>query len=415
MQKNQIVSITILSLLFISGLLSLTSNVIACKVDDQEKSSDSNFSETVDTSCENFGFAKWRESNGQQYLFIYATDHYTLGKLLGQNLAPQILTMDYVLKQMIISYNLSLQEVLFLASIYNLYIPEENKQEMMGISDAIPLLSYEDILMQRIFLDLYYGILVPSMVGVDPGLAACTAITARNSKYRYSIGQTMDFGIYFKDTLSWVKYKIPGNYMSFMLFMGSAALPIGKSQKVSCTLNLVQTWKLAEFGIPTSIKAQIAFENSKSAENFLSLMCSSYCASWNYIVADHKTTITAETAPSIALKDIIVRGEFGVKTNTYTKEQLIIFLLNPYFSVARQAKAEELTQNKLNEDGKLSAEDIIHILSYYDGTDASITRYPSPADPTLTCTLAFYSTEGMRKGSFGLGNPKDNPAGKIPL
>ena len=360
------------------------------------------------------GFARWESSNGQAYLHINARNYYSLGYLTGKGLTNQILTMDAIIKSLISSYDFNLQEILYYAQIYDLFIPEEYKDEMQGMADAT-ILSYRDILLQIVFLDLYYGILIPTQIGID-GVGACTALVVKNTNWHVTIGQNMDFGLIFLPTLSYVKHTVMGKQAVFSLRMGASTLAIGKNKKVSSTLTLVQIWKMANFGTPTGIKARIAFENSKSASEFFKIMTSSYCASWNYIISDFKgTVIVSETLPNSFIVKNLKFGETAVRTNTYISEELKPFLIDPTYSVSRQMKAEELLKEKKESKWIVREKDFMTILSYYDGTVSSICRLPDPVDPSKICTEAFFVSSGVRRGYFGIGNPMQCSWGRIPI
>jgi hypothetical protein len=360
------------------------------------------------------GFAKWKSSNGQAYLLIKARDYYSLGYLTGKGLMNQILTMDAIIKSLISSYGFDLQEIIYYAQIYDLFIPMEYKDEMQGMADATTL-SYLDILLQVVFLDLYYGILIPAQIGIDD-VGACTALAIKNTKWHVTIGQNMDFGLPFLPTLAYVKHTVMGKQAVFSLRMGASTLAIGKNERVSSTLTLVQTCKMANFGTPTGIKARIAFENCKSASKFFEVMISSYCASWNYIVSDFKgDVIAAESLPdSIILKSLKFR-ETAVRTNTYISEELKVFLIDPTYSIPRQMKAEELLKARQESKWIVREKDLMTILCYHDGTNASICRFPDLADPTYVCTEAFFVSSGVRKGYFGIGNPIQSTWGRVPI
>ena len=360
------------------------------------------------------GFAQWRNSNGQAYLLINARDYYSLGYLTGKGLVNQISTMDVIIKSLISSYGFNLQEILYYAQIYDLFIPMEYKNEMQGMADVTSL-SYLEILLQVVFLDLYYGILIPAQIGID-GVGACTALAIKNTKWHATIGQNMDFGLLFLPTLAYVKYTVMGKQAVFSLRMGASTLAIGKNKRVSSTLTLVQAWKMANFGTPTGIKAQIAFENCKSASEFFEVMTTSYCASWNYIISDFKgNVIAAETLPDSAIAKSLKFGETAVRTNTYISGALKMFLIDPTYSIPRQMKAEELLKTKQESKWIVREKDLIDILCFHDGTDASICRFPNPVDPTYVCTEAFFVSSGVRKGYFGIGNPIQSTWGRIPI
>lgn len=414
MKKLRMFSISIITIILTSLILNTGLSVMACtdngSYSDTKINSDYRYPEF---SCIPFAYAEWRETNGQRYLNIIASDYYELGKKEGEYLKTEIIYMDFILKNLIISYNLSLPMILYYVGLYE--IPEDFKQESLGMAEKTGL-TYEEIILQRVFLDLYYGILQPSIIGIDlPKLAGCTAIAVKNSKRNSVIGQNIDFGYAFKPTLAWVKYKIFGRQTVFSLRMGASELPIGKSRIVSALVTLVQTWKIHQFGIPTGIKSRIAFETARNSQKFLEIMTTTYCCSWNYIISDIRgTTFGIETIIGTTITEELEKNDYGIRTNTYVSDELKQYLLNPAFSMNRQKKAVELTLEKI-QNRKVKIEDILEILSYNDGSDSSICRYPDPNDPTLTLTEAFFCTSGIRNGYFGIGNAKDNSWGRIPI
>lgn len=406
MKNIKVIGLVFVSFFFIGVFITSVSALTSNGLNSGQKSI------LLNSSCnqEKNSFAEWRGEH-QRYLYISAESYYDLGFLTGQYLISQIIAFDNIIDYFIYTLNLDLQNILYFANNYQ--IPESYKEEMHGIADATSL-TYEEVLLQVVFLDLYYGILIPLQIS-SGNIGACTAFAVKNRNSHFIHGQTMDFGLIFQPTLVWVRHKIIGKEEVFALRMGASTLAIGKSRKVSCTLNLVQTWKSGDFGIPTSIKCRIAFENCKNAPNFLSIMISSYCASWNYIISDKKGTIlTVETVPGISTINKVDKDNFAVKTNLYTTEQLKIFLVDPSYSLARQQKAEQLIQAKLTQKRNFRIQDGISIESYYDGSDASICRYPDPYEPLSIATLASFTTSFWKNGYFGIGTP-DNLLEKIPI
>ncbi|MFX1340120.1 MAG: hypothetical protein ACFFDK_16030, partial [Promethearchaeota archaeon] len=160
MKKINYVIFPIITILLATTLFGITTNAFAIENNTSKSSKPKeqkpNFVEeiSVKSSCL-CSYAKWKEDNGQKYLHIITANHYELGYLEGQNLANEIITMDYILKNLIASYNLDINQIIYLAYIYDQFIPEEYKTELTGIADAIPTLSYTDILLQVVFLDLY--------------------------------------------------------------------------------------------------------------------------------------------------------------------------------------------------------------------------------------------------------------------
>ncbi len=366
-----------------------------------------------------YGYARWVERREQSYLLAVASDYYTLGTLLGQNLGDKIVLMDMILTNLIAQYNIDMEQAWMLIRGYEYFIPEEYKQEMVGISDSIPNLSYDDVLLQTCFLDFYYGQAMPLMIGQMMGklinpikLFGCTAIGSKNKDGSVTVGQNMDFGYIFKDTLSFVNYRVKGKHSVFSLRMGSFVLPIGKSKFVYSTLTLVQTAVMGEVCTPISIKGRYALENSHDTFEYQEYMTTmGFSAGWNWIVGDkYGNLIGCESIPASYIETI--PESIIVRTNIYVSEYMQPFLIDPLLSKARQVKAEELAQEEY--DGKkIQAKELIEILSFNDGTDASICRFP-PSNPQDPATLAFFSVR-RGQGYFGLGNPVDNSWVRTPI
>ncbi|MFX1494435.1 MAG: C45 family autoproteolytic acyltransferase/hydrolase [Promethearchaeota archaeon] len=358
---------------------------------------------SLDTSCgdSDYSFAEWR-GDYHRYLYIQASDYYTLGYLTGQYLAYQIVAFDNLIDYFIDAYNLDFQLILYFASQYE--IPEPYYTEMLGIADATGLTYYE-ILLQHVFLDVYYGILIPLQIS-QQNIGACTGFAVRSSRRNVVHGQTMDFSLVFFPTFAWVHHKVLGKNEVFSLRMGASSLAIGKNKRVSCTQNLIQSWAFADFGVPTSLKSRIAFETCQTAKDFISIITSSLTCYFNYIVCDKKgNAIALETAPNIVTISYIGRRGFAVRTNTYVTEDLKIFLLDPIYSIARQNKAEELIVNTLNQRKKFTIKNCIAVECYNDYTDASILRYDNPENLLGMWTLASFASSFRTKSYFGIGTP----------
>jgi len=364
--------------------------------------------------------AEWRESNGQRYLYLGCSDYYNLGVLKAQHLAKQYITFDYVLKGMIQNLNIPIEYCYELANAYNQYIPKRYQRETQGIADTIPNLSYEDILFAEALFDGFYGQIIPSMIGVNiPPLhvGGCTVIASKNGDNSISIGQTMDLSYFFKDTINFVLYKVKNRNPTFAMNIGACHL-IGTTKKITSVLNLIETVVTGEICMPTSIKRRIALETSKNAFEYQQIMINNgFGSSWNWLIGDkYNNLIACESIPAVYDEEVINDGEFVVKSNTYHTEEYIPYLINPSYSIERQAKAEELTSIAMN-DGIITLEELFgDILSFRDGTDASITRMPGddPNNPLMTCTLAFFGKKG-KDGIFGIGNPLESNWGEIPI
>ena len=364
-------------------------------------------------------YAEWRESNGQPYLYARSPDYYTLGVLKAQYLSQQYITFDYALKGMIQNFGIPLDYAYYLASLYDEFIPSDYQNEMQGIADTLPL-TYYDVLLQKSLFDGFYGQIIPDMTGLNISpihLGGCTVVASKNADGSITIGQNMDLSYFFKDTINFVLYKIRGKRPVFTMNMGASHL-VGKTKKVTAVLNLVETVIHGEISMPTSIKRRMALENSRTAFGYQRRMrTNGFASSWNWLIGDkYENLISCESIPSVYNDHILTEGEVVVKSNTFKTEEYKPYLLNPTYSLERQAKAEELSLNAMN-DGILTLDELFgDILSYSDNTEASITRIPSdnPNDPILTSTVAFIGIQG-NEGKFGIGNPLESNWGVIPL
>ncbi len=137
--------------------------------------------------------AELRSSNKQEYLDIHAQNYYEFGYLRGQHLRKKIRIANRVFNAFVKAYKLSYKQ--FLSYANNYIIPDDYRDEIQGIVDATGL-KYEQILLQKLWIDIYYGILQPSKM-VEKNIGACTSFIVRNQKNQCIHGQSMDFGLIF--------------------------------------------------------------------------------------------------------------------------------------------------------------------------------------------------------------------------
>ena len=349
-----------------------------------------------------FGESWWVESGSQQYLRVIATDHYQLGLQMGQQLAVQIFTLDAILKALADMNGIPLEVVTQLMTYYDASIPDDYKLFIQGISDATGIPYYE-VMFQVTWMDVYYGILVPSAIQAQMAqLAACTAIGSDKT-----LGQTYDLGAIMTPTLAYVKYTILNRrpVTVFSIWQGAFTYPMGKnSNDVMIVGNLVQNYIPGDFGTPLSIKTMMALETSKNTDQCLDIMLSSFTGGYNYIISDRRGHgVAVQTIQYLPINyDIEEIETVEVRTNTYLRLDFANFLVDPTYALERQAKAEELANAEYNDNGRLSTSEIIDIMQYNDGTPATINRYPNPYNPLETATLGYIS---MNKHyiKFGLG------------
>ncbi len=367
---------------------------------------------------------KWVESNGQLYLDIRATDYYSLGQLEGSQLNSQILGLKVSIQALFANYGIPYEYLIQLAYLYENYVPEEYIEEMTGIADVLKPynITYSDILLQNCFIDIYYGQLVPQMSGnpLPPLEMACTAIASKNKDNSITIGQNFDFSSFLHPTLSFVRHQIKGKPVIFSLRMGAMlGLPVGKnSNGVYSTITVIKTIVMGSIGIPSTSRTRMAFEKSKKASDFYEILWGENIpTSFNSILADKKNNaIGSENIPNLSSIKEITTAEYLIRTNTYITEEFKPYLLDPSYSIERHQKAIELVDKYFNDDS-LTLKELILILRYEDGTNASITRAGStnPEDPQTGAFISFKSWRSFSFGVFGLGNPVDNSLGIVPF
>ncbi|MBN1214822.1 MAG: hypothetical protein JXA99_05200 [Candidatus Lokiarchaeota archaeon] len=357
-----------------------------------------------------FGVSWWVQSGSQQYLRVIATNHYQLGLQMGQQLAVQIFTMDAVLKGFAQMNGIDIAQITYLMTIYDLSIPQEYKSFIQGISDATGL-TYYDIMFQVTWIDVYYGFLIPMQIqALMPQIAACTAMGSKTT-----LGQTFDLGAIMGTTLAFVKYTLLDRkpITVFSLWQGACTYPMGKNSKdVMAVVNLVQTIIPGELSTPLSIKSMIGFETAKNAAEFENILLSSFTGSYNFIISDRRSNGAAiQSLPPnpylVEHVDIEDIETVEVRTNTFVRPDFSLFLIDPTYSYNRQLKAEELAMVEYNDNGRLSTNEILNILQYNDGTDATINRPPNPYNPLDPATLAYIAMD-KHYVKFGLGLVSDD-------
>ncbi|MBY9006163.1 MAG: hypothetical protein KGD63_05350 [Candidatus Lokiarchaeota archaeon] len=329
---------------------------------------------------------------------------------MGQQLIVQIYTLDAILKSLAEMNSIPLDQVLYLMTLYDASIPDDYKLFIQGISDSTGI-PYLEVMFQVTWMDVYYGFLVPMAIQTQIAqIAACTAIGSDNT-----LGQTYDLGGIMTPTLAYVKYTLLDRspVTVFSIWQGAFTYPMGKNNRdVMIVGNLIQNIFPGDFGTPLSIKTMIALETSRTTEQCLEIMLSSFPGGYNYIISDRRgngvAVQTIQVNPYFPENvDIEEIETVEVRTNTYLRPDFFSLLVDPTYAIERQAKAEELAMAEYDDNGKLSTNEIIEIMQYYDGTEATINRPPNPYNPLDTGTLGFIS---MNKHyvKFGLGMVSDD-------
>ena len=112
------------------------------------------------------GYSEWRDSNGESYLYVEAHDYYGLGYQTGKGLAMNIALMKYELMISSLMFGIDYFSMINLAKQYIEFIPDNYILELYGMSEGATAgsgfyLSFEDILVQSVFLEVIYGQILP--------------------------------------------------------------------------------------------------------------------------------------------------------------------------------------------------------------------------------------------------------------
>ena len=355
------------------------------------------------------GSARWKISNGHNYLEIFAPNHYQLGKFEGYHLSKQIKSFKKVIKFLTLTFkskDYSYKELIELSKDYEPFIPNRFHLEMEGMADSINKISFEDILLQNCFLDIFYGILIPKFSkssALKNFEIGCTSFGVRN-KRRTLIAQNFDFPFFFKPSVAFVYIHTPGNPSIFSLHLGALlSIPMGiNGFGVSVRINAIKSIRQGGISIPSSIRVREGLEIAKTAQAFINYITRSDCtASCNLLISDLSNVFSLEVIPYRYEKREI--NECVTKSNTFISESLQLSLSDPKYSKKRQRYAYERIKNAYEKSGgELNEEDLLKILKDFP----IICRRNFLKPMTLAYLTDHY---------FGIGDPRDNPSGLVPI
>ncbi len=351
-------------------------------------------------------FAEWKTSNGQDYLYIEANNHYELGLLKGSYLVEKIYGLRLAIEGFGQSFGVSYEQILMMASQYDAFIPDEYREEFTGIADGVCLVlgndafTYSDVLVQNVFFDILLAQVIP-MTAMTQSPVGCSAmgVIEKIFWFKYPIVmQNFDFTLGFEVTLSFVHAVTP-DFEYFALNMGSVVLPTGKNgHGVNFVINVVQSnvYRPANsYGSGVLIRRML--EKSISAKDALNYV--EPLASFNLMISDHRSLYALQVNSNEVLVEKV--STFAVRTNTYVEESWQQYLVDPLYSKDRQEYiTETLDENYLN-------------LGFIRLIDPEAMREILRDSPLVNreTTMAFYDSTGY----FGLGNYQDSPAGIIPF
>ena len=353
-------------------------------------------------------YAIWRESNGQNYLEIYAFNYYDLGFLEGKFLSKKIHNLKNLIEILALRYipkRFSYQKFINMAQEYEKYIPRYLQQEMQGMADAIENISYGVILLKNCFLDILYGQLIP-MNNYDLALHSydfgCTSFGVMNQNSTLT-GQNFYLPAFFKPTLAFTMIKMPNIPEIFSLRFGALlCLPVGKNNHgVTLSVTIIKNRMKSAISIPCSIKTRIAFEKCNTAETMYNFIINTPSpTSGTLLIADELKIIALEILPTKYIREDV--KNIVVRSNTFISNSLQKYLVKPKYSKKRQRYAEMQLNEVYNTNKGLTDDGLLNIM----------------ADDPIICRMKYRRSKTIAfntKKYFGLGNPNQYASGIIPL
>ncbi len=341
------------------------------------------------------GYAEWRESNSQPYLYVTADNPYDMGYLSGKELGWKIVYMKLYLMGTGSFYGFSYQKLREISLNFTQYIPEDHLEELRGLADGATqstgcYISYQDAIVQHVFTEATYGHLEPR---------GCTVIGANNSDGSATIGQNWDFSDAFRPTMAWVHAEMPGKSSTFTLRGGAClSLICGKNEyNLSLLSSLVSLNQVADFMMPLSSITKLALETSTNLDEMFDIIYANSQSSYGYTMMFGNSTdfYASQHLPSQYQFNV---SDLVVFTNTYTIDAWQTYLLDPYYSLDRQLYVEE-SLTVAYADRIVTEAELLDILS----DEPVVARTGANIFSSSTC--AFFTTDkfGMNKVGISLG------------
>lgn len=318
------------------------------------------------------GYAEWRYSNGQKYLYVEAEDRYSLGYLEGKYLASQIVNFKVASGISALYYSSHIFRVIEEAKKYLQYIPPEYIEEMRGMADGASqgsgwIVTFEDILLQNVFLDAMYGHIIPDYyMGLSMG---CTSIGARNNDGTIMISQNFDFPHIIGrkgplPSLAFVHSKLTGVAEIFGLRLGAfLSLPIARtSNGLTMIITVIETNITSDYAKPSTVVIRQALETMKDIEEGIDFFFNQ-----NYLTCGFSSIVTNQThilgIQGHPLEYRLNYNDSMAYTNRFVYQDWNeLYFPDGDFSLTRQQYVTRLVDEKYNPDNILTHEELIEIL-----------------------------------------------------
>lgn len=399
-------SIFLLITVTLTTFLSIISSVNACDFND-------------------YSYAEWRSSNGQSYLYVQASDYYTLGYLEGRNLAFQTAYMKLMILLQAQQLGLDYDSAVYYSLPYLEFFPEDYLSEMQGMADGIDhvliqfmdtiyniTIDFMDILAQNCFWDVYYGQIVPLFSGYpQPPLIAggCTAIASKVGGCSKTVfGQHVDLTQLMSPTTSFVYTKINGK--KIFSFRTGSLLAMGGVNKYGIAIsdNLLEVLTVGCVGKPVSVIYRSVLENAKNVWQAQEIVISNdFTVGWNYIIRGRRYITAIETIPNSYSTEFISRNGYTFDANIYENSNFRMYMIYPLTYLERHSRISELCY-MYSQNGNLDMEDVFNVFK-----DPLISRRFTTGDPLQVGTVAGYFVDTKNNIHFCLGNSADSELGVI--
>ncbi len=345
------------------------------------------------------GDYKWINTNGEQYLYLKAEDHYSLGYLMGRALASEIWELKTILLFQSVMTGRNYFDAISIGRSFLPFIPEKYQQEILGISDGATAgqglyVSFDDILLQTLFFEILYG---QKFLDVGGG---CTTFIAKNNDSIIG-GQNIDLFNIIGQFGTFILLELSDETKIFCYAIGAGILPIAKgNNNISTMLNLVELKDKAPICRPLFVSMRESFRGNSSLYDFNRTFFSEGKTPYgmNLIVSDGQDFLGIQSNGN---NQSYFEGNDLVFSNTFLDAYWQEDLKDENYSKDRQLYGESELSGSLI-DGYFSSSELTEIL----GDKTLICRESQGL--LETSTVAF-----LTRDRFGLGNINgaigDNP------
>jgi hypothetical protein len=277
------------------------------------------------------------------------------------------------------------------------------------------IVSFEDILLQNVFLDAMYGHVIPDYyINLQMG---CTAVAAQNEDGTFMIGQNFDYPhiIGRKGPLtavSFVHTKLTGVAEIFGLRMGGMlSLPVARTGNgLTMVITVIETNITSDYAKPSVIVVREALETATNIDE-----CIDFFFNQNYLTCGFSSIITNQThlvgVQGHSLDYRLNNNDSMTYTNRFVyddwNEQ---YFPDEDFSLTRQQYATRLTKERFEPDNTLTYDELIEILgTTEDGPEGEFSAPCYDNGLFGDASLAVFTNN-----SFAIGTVHDG-LGTIPI